>query len=206
MVIVQRHDLKKRAQLIGNYGAGIGKVYGMGKRRLRKRNNLFENLGNKLLDMGMNLYDQNKDKINQVIKEKGADLANKLIDKAKTSDILPDFAKKKLVDNSELISNMSKMYIDQMVNKGSQFADVGVNMANAGIRNKIADMAGPITQTPYIKREAPITTFTQSSNIYQKAEPQPKPPQVAPPLIAETKPMFGYGQKRYRHGRGLNIL
>jgi type III secretion system FlhB-like substrate exporter len=199
MVIVQKHNLKKRMQYLGNYGVGIGKVYGLGKRRFKKKNKIFESLGNRLLDFGVNLYDQNKDKINQVIKDKAGDVVNKIVDKAKTSDVLPEFAKKKIVENSDLISNVSKKYIDQMVNKGSKFADTGVNIAQGTARLKLADMAGPITPIPYIKREPAVTTYPQSSNMYTGRSDTN--------MATTQKPgMYGFGHSKYRSGRGLNIL
>lgn len=197
MVLVQRHDIRKRAQCMGNYGAGIGKVYTRGGKRLRKRNKVLESFGSKLLngllDAGKNLYDNNKDSINKALKEKAGNIVNNLVEKAKDSELVPDILKKKIVDNSDLISNVSKKYIDQMINKGSQIADVGVNMGinKARSYDPALQMSGEMTEVPYIKRDATTTILPQSSNIYKPVE--------------QSTPRFsGSGYKK--RGRGLNIL
>jgi hypothetical protein len=207
MVIVQKHDLKKRVQKLGNYGAGIGNVYGVGKRRLRKKNKIWETLGNKLLDAGMNLYDQNKDKINQAIKDKAGDVVNKVLDKAKESDLVPSFAKQKLIDNSDLISSVSKKYIDQMVNKGSKYVDTGVALGSATAKSKLADLSGPITPINYIKRDVPTTTYPQSSNVFTGVSKTNMPTTTTTREYVPINIGYGYGNTyKYRSGRGLNIL
>lgn len=214
MVLVHRHNIRKRAQYLGNYGAGIGKVYSRGGKRLRKKNKLLESFGSKilngLLDAGKNLYDNNKDSINKALKEKAGNIVNNLVEKAKDSDMVPDFAKKKLIDNSDLISNVSKKYIDQMINKGSKMADMGVDMAmnKAKSYDPALQRTSNVSNVPYIKRDTPTLVAPTSTNLISGTS-STDIPTTSSNYGTSTNKMpvsYGYGYKKPRRGKGLNIL
>jgi len=69
-------------------------------------------------DYAINYYDNNKEKIHSAIKEKAGDVAKKLIDKA--TEKAPEPVQKQLVKNRELIDNVSKKYINDLINKGDK--------------------------------------------------------------------------------------
>lgn len=203
MVLIHRHDVKKRCQCMGNYGAGIGKVYTRGGKRMRKKNKLLESFGSKLLnglmDAGKNLYENNKDTINKAIKDKAGNIVNSIIEKTKESDMVPDIVKKKLVDNSDLISSVSKKYIDQMVNKGSKMADtvvdIGINKMKS--YDPALQRKGQITETTYVNREPSTFVAPTSTNLVTGTSSTERP---------TTNNFYGYGYRKTKRGRGLNIL
>jgi len=109
----------------GNYGVGVGKVYMNGhglkdilKKTGKKLRPLIKIGINTLMEKGRDLYNENKGEIKKAIKEKAEDIVDSIVEKGKEK--APEEAKKQIVENSDLITSVSRKYIDDILNKAEK--------------------------------------------------------------------------------------
>jgi len=110
----------------GNYGSGIGNVWNAGKTFYNKHQNLINPILNKGIDKisekGKDYYHKHKGEVKKLIKDKAEDIVESVIDKAEKK--LPDGKlKDKIMNNSDLIGEVSKKLLKKGIDKGEEVAN-----------------------------------------------------------------------------------
>jgi hypothetical protein len=164
MPFVKQRDIQGNPKYRNIYGAGVG--YGVRMRRQKVNPNpvrnafsnflnsdLFKTGANKLLNFGMEQLDKNKDKITKVLQDKAGDMVNKIVQKTKESDAIPDSVKKSILNNSDIVNSYSSKLIEDLVNKGHNKT-----------KNTIYDIQNNIAPAPPLLLYGPTPTLTTNKS------------------------------------------